>query len=111
MENRDERGRFTEGNRAAAGRKIDRLKAEMLAAVSEDDIRAVVEALVTKARQGDVKAADLLLTRIFGKPSQSREVTPMVFDDGGGEIVWGEEEPDYQEKLAELQAGFGKTTA
>lgn len=87
MENRDERGRFIEGNRAAAGRKVDRLKAEMLAAVSEDDIRAVVDALITKAREGDVKAAGLLLDRIFGRPHQNKEPQPIEFDDGGaGEI-------------------------
>ena len=101
MENRDERGRFTEGNRAAAGRKIDRLKAEMLAAVSADDIHAVVDALIAKAREGDVKAAGLLLDRIFGRPHQNKEPQPIELDDGGaGEIEFddGGETPENKIK-------------
>lgn len=91
MENHDERGRFVRGNTASQGRKVDRLKAELLAAVSEDDIRAVVEALVTKAREGDVKAADLLLTRIFGKPHQNREPQSIEFNDGAGDIEFDDD--------------------
>ena len=88
MDGRNEKGQFTVGNTASQGRKIDRLKAEMQAAVSEDDIRDIVEALVTRAREGDVKAATLLFDRLFGRPHQSRETQPMVFDDNGGEIVF-----------------------
>jgi hypothetical protein len=40
----------------------------MLAAVSEDDIRAIVGQLVDKARAGDVRAAQEILTRCLGKP-------------------------------------------
>jgi hypothetical protein len=40
----------------------------MLSAVSEDDIRAIVRQLVDKARTGDVRAAQEVLTRCLGKP-------------------------------------------
>jgi len=111
MENHDERGRFTEGNRASQGRRVDRLKKALHEAVSEDDIRDIVDALIVKAKEGDVRAAGLLLDRIFGKPHQSREPQPMEFNDGAGEVVFDDEAPDYQERLAELQAGFGETRA
>ena len=39
----------------------------MLAAVSEDDMRAVTRKLVEQAKGGDLKAIDLLLNRTLGK--------------------------------------------
>ena len=44
-----------------------RLRAAMLEAVSEDDMRAIVLKLVELAKGGDLKAIDLLLTRTLGK--------------------------------------------
>ena len=43
------------------------MRAVLLAAVTEDDMRAIVLKLVEMAKGGDLKAIDLLLTRTLGK--------------------------------------------
>ena len=89
--NHDSRGRFTHGNRASQGRKLDRLKAAMLSAVTIQDIKAVIGSLLESAKSGDSKAAGVLLDRIFGRPHTNREpeqTKPMEYDDGGGEVVF-----------------------
>jgi len=69
---RDAKGRFAPGNRAAKGNplnaKAQRLRAACLRAVSVADVKAVVGALVTLARAGDVAAATLLLRYTVGRP-------------------------------------------
>ena len=45
----------------------------MLAAVTEDDMKAVVGALIAKAKGGDVPAIKLLLDRICGKVAAVEE--------------------------------------
>lgn len=68
---RDNRGRFVKGNKAATGnphhRRVAELRAKMLERVMPDDIAAVVEALVSKAKSGDTAAIKLLLDRVFGR--------------------------------------------
>lgn len=69
--NHDARGRFTAGNKAGRGnphhRRVAELRAKMLERVTPDDIAAVVEALVNKAKAGDTAATKLLLDRVFGR--------------------------------------------
>ncbi len=64
-------GKFAAGNPGGPGNphagQVARLRAVMLEAVSEDDMRAVVLKLVELAKGGDLKAIDLLLTRTLGK--------------------------------------------
>ena len=64
-------GKFATGNPGGPGNphggQVARLRSVMLAAVSEDDMRAVVLKLVELAKGGDLKAIDLLLTRTLGK--------------------------------------------
>lgn len=64
-------GRFLPGHAGGPGNphagQVARLRSAMLAAVSEDDIRAIVRQLVDKARTGDVRAAQEVLTRCLGK--------------------------------------------
>ena len=64
-------GKFAAGNPGGPGNphggQVARLRAVMLEAVSEDDMRAVVLKLVELAKEGDLKAIDLLLTRTLGK--------------------------------------------
>ena len=43
----------------------------MLAAVTAGDIRAIIRKVITKAKQGDMIAAKLILDRVFGRPTQS----------------------------------------
>ncbi len=69
--NHDGRGRFAKGNKAGRGnphhRRVAELRATMLERVTPDDIAAVVEALVSKAKSGDSAAIKLLLDRVFGR--------------------------------------------
>lgn len=69
--NHDARGRFTAGNKAGRGnphhRRVAELRAKMLERVTPDDMAAVVEALVSKAKAGDTAATELLFDRVFGR--------------------------------------------
>lgn len=64
-------GKFAKGNRAGRGnphaKRAQRLRTALLSACKPADIRAVVEALITKAKSGDVPSAKLLLDRCLGK--------------------------------------------
>ena len=72
---RDERGRFTAGNSGGPGNphaaQVGRLRSALLNAVTEDDMRDVVLALVARAKNGDVKAARALFDRVLGKPIEA----------------------------------------
>lgn len=68
---RDAAGRFASGNPGGPGnphaRRVGELRAALLDAVTPADVRAMVEALVSKARSGDVLAIRVLLDRVFGR--------------------------------------------
>lgn len=65
-------GRFAPGNKLGRGnpfaRQAQRLRSALFAAVSEEDLRDVVQALVAQAKQGNVQAAREVLERTLGKP-------------------------------------------
>jgi hypothetical protein len=69
---REPNGRFTTGNGFSRGnplsRRVNRLRAELLRAVTPQDVRDVVQVLLAKAKGGDVAAARELLNRALGKP-------------------------------------------
>lgn len=69
---RDSRGRFTAGNPGGPGnpyaQRVGKLRNALLDAVTEDDLRGVIEALVEKAKGGDVAAARILFDRCLGPP-------------------------------------------
>lgn len=69
---RDERGRFTAGNRGGTGnplsKRVNRLRSALLNAVSEADMQSVIAALVEKAKKGDVAACRVLFERVLGPP-------------------------------------------
>lgn len=71
---RDSRGRFTPGNAGGPGNplggKVARLRAALIEAVSEDDIRAIAHGLIEQAKDGDIAAAKELLNRTLGKPTE-----------------------------------------
>ncbi|MBX3404141.1 MAG: hypothetical protein KF699_12085 [Phycisphaeraceae bacterium] len=75
---RDGRGRFAEGNRGGPGnphaRRTAELRAAMLGAVSADDVRDVIRALVERARTGDTAAARELLDRTLGKAGDAADL-------------------------------------
>lgn len=74
---RDTAGRFGPGNRHGRGNplggRVARLRAAMLRAVTPDDIRAVVKAMLDAAKGGDVAAAKLLLGYTVGEPRKAGE--------------------------------------
>ncbi len=71
----DAKGRFKKGNKASEGnpfaRRAARLRTIALAAVTDQDVRAVVQKLLGQAKAGDVAAAKLLLAYVIGKPTQA----------------------------------------
>jgi hypothetical protein len=81
---RDGAGRFAPGNPGGPGnpfaRKTARLRAELLKAVTKEDLRDVARALVSQAKHGDVPAIRELLDRLFGKPRQSVELEANVHE-------------------------------
>ncbi len=64
-------GKFAAGNPGGPGNphggQVARLRAAMLEAVTPEDMRDVTRKLVEMALKGDLKAIDLLLTRMVGK--------------------------------------------
>lgn len=68
---RDVSGRFTQGNPGGTGnphaKRVAALREAMLAAVSEDDMRAILTKLVELAKDGHVPAAREVLDRCLGK--------------------------------------------
>src|SRR4051794_12760335 len=62
-------GRFAPGNKLAKGnphaKRVARLRAALLKAVSPADLREVIGALLTAAKGGDVPAARELLQRLL----------------------------------------------
>jgi hypothetical protein len=69
---RDPRGRFAKGNPGGPGnpfaRRVAALRSALLDSISADDLAAIVRALITKARAGDVAAAKLVFAYVLGKP-------------------------------------------
>ena len=67
----DGKGRFVAGNAGGPGNphagQVAKLRAVLLDAVTEGDMRAVVLKLVELAKGGDLKAIELLLNRTLGK--------------------------------------------
>jgi hypothetical protein len=65
-------GQFASGNKGGPGnphaRRVARLRSALLRAVTPDDLTAVVNALLTQAKAGDVQAAKELLQRLLGPP-------------------------------------------
>src|SRR5688572_3343993 len=69
---RDSTGRFAKGNRGGPGNPyaahVNRLRIALFNAISEDDLRAVVAALLVAAKKADVAAAKELFMRTLGPP-------------------------------------------
>ncbi|MCI0655618.1 MAG: hypothetical protein L0170_00925 [Acidobacteria bacterium] len=71
LNGRDSSGRFLPGNAGGPGnpyaKRIAALRTAMLEAVSEDDMRAILERLVDLAKSGSVPAAKEMLDRCLGR--------------------------------------------
>ena len=72
-------GRFTKGNKAAAGHssRSQKLRGAILASISREDVQAITATLVDQAKAGDLGAAKLLLSFI-GKPTEGPAVAIQV---------------------------------
>ncbi len=80
---RDSQGRFVKGNRGGPGnpfaRRTAALRVALCAALTEDDVRAIVLAMKEKAKAGDVAAAKLVLGYAVGRPVEV--VNPDTLDE------------------------------
>lgn len=72
----DAAGRFVRGNSGGPGNPhggtVAKLRSAMLQAITEGDVQAIIAKLVDQARDGDIKAATLLLGYV-GKPVATEE--------------------------------------
>ena len=68
-------GRFAKGNPGGPGnpyaRQVGKLRSALLAAVTEDDIRAIVDKLVELAKDGEIRAIREVFDRTFGRPVEA----------------------------------------
>jgi hypothetical protein len=78
-------GRFTPGNRAAAGNAFHRAVAArrkaLLDAVSAGDVAAVGRKLLEQALGGDVAASKVLLAYVVGKPAPAADPDRLDLDE------------------------------
>lgn len=87
------------------GRQVAELRRVILEAVTPDDLRAIIAALVKKAKAGDITAAREVLDRCFGKPAQQTEFTTVsalnrvqivLPDNGRGDTLLDDDGPTIQ---------------
>jgi hypothetical protein len=101
---RDPLGRFAPGNRAGRGNphaaRVSALRSALLDAVTPDDLRAVVAALVDRAKGGDVAAARELLDRAIGKPPAVLGVVTEPVPEPGGWVLTDEDRALFVALLA-----------
>lgn len=69
-------GQFLPGHRLPGpgnphAKQTAELREAMLAAVTAGDVKAIIKKMITRAKQGDMIAAKLILDRVFGRPTQS----------------------------------------
>jgi len=71
---RNAKGRFEKGNSFGTGRRVSELRKAFVEAVTPEDVREMVAAIVGRAKQGDIRAAQIVLPYIVGSPMKSEEV-------------------------------------
>jgi hypothetical protein len=75
-------GTFAPGNRAGRGnpfaKRAQELRSALYDAVSTEDLRQVVAALVTQAKSGDVPAAREVLDRLLGKAAEGIDLDARI---------------------------------
>jgi hypothetical protein len=79
---RDANGRFTKGNAGGPGnpyaRQTARIRSALIERVSEEDMIVIADALVLRARNGELAAIKLLFQYVIGKPTAA--VNPDTVD-------------------------------
>ena len=71
---RSKNGRFAAGNKFGTGRKVSELRKAFLEAVTPEMMQELVFSLVEQSKNGDVKAAELLIPYLIGKPLDNDDV-------------------------------------
>lgn len=79
-ERRNANGTFAPGNTYGAGRKVTALRRALLDAVTPADIQAVIAALISRAKEGDLQAITLFFDRCIGKPMTAQETELYTFE-------------------------------
>ena len=68
-------GQFGDGNKYGKGnphgQKVAQLRTAMMEAITSEDIQAIVGALITKAKEGDIPAIKILLPYMVGLAPQA----------------------------------------
>jgi hypothetical protein len=76
---RGKNGRFAKGHKGGPGnplgKKIEKLRAALVRAVTDDDIRQMAKGLIRQAKRGSPAAATVLWDRIFGRAKQPIELS------------------------------------
>ena len=68
---RDDKGRFTKGNQAAArgsNRRGLHFRTLLADAITDEDFETIIKTLVVQATQGDLHAIRIILDRVIGRP-------------------------------------------
>jgi len=95
---REPNGQFAKGNQGGPGnpfaRQVAALRKVIINRLTEEDLLAVTEALLARAKEGNVSAAKLLLGYALGKPAAAPD--PDRLD--------GEELEDFKEKVETVNA-------
>jgi hypothetical protein len=79
---RTARGRFAKGNPGGPGnphsRRVAVLREALMRSVTEDDIYVVAQALVSRAKDGEVPAVRELFDRVLGKGDDKGQESPPI---------------------------------
>ena len=107
---RDAGGRFAKGNPGGPGnpyaRRVARLRSLMLEAVSDDDLKAIVAALVQQAKAGDLAAAREVLNRCTGKPGYIEQADPDRVDLHESELQRQRDASEQDNEMGRLLGGY-----
>ena len=83
MNGRKTNGQFAKGNKFGTGRKISELRKAFLDAVTEDAMKDFALALIERVKTGDVKAAELVLPYLIGKPMEPEDLQKEIKRENG----------------------------
>jgi len=99
-------GRFAPGWKGGPGnpfaQRVARLRSTLLESVSDDDLKAIVQAVVGKAKAGDMAAVRVVLDYCVGKPLPATD--PDRADLDGEELA--REKRRVEQATFERESGF-----
>ena len=104
----DSKGRFAKGNPGGPGnpfaRQVAALRKVIIDRLTEEDLLAITEALLAKAKEGNVAAAKLLLAYGIGKPASAPD--PDRLD--GQELAHFKDQVETVNEVHELAREVGR---